>query len=154
MSVLVAVFLRTEIIIDAIVAVKSETQAVLVVVEILISSVETIISGSNMIIFASKTIKSGREAIWFESDMIIFVPAIFFCALDMIIFGRKKISSPRNTINLLPEKMIVITEPIVSVRNTNCSRTVSTACSIESGWALGMPAPWRFLPSARRSWPA
>ena len=98
----------------AIVAVKSETQAVLVVVEILISSFETIISGSNMIIFASKTIKSGREAIWFERDIIIFVPAIVFSALDMIIFGRKKISSRRNTINLLPEKMIVMTDPIVS----------------------------------------
>src|SRR2546428_7184569 len=58
-----------------------------------------------MIIFASKTIKSGREAIWFERDIIIFVPAIVFSALDMIIFGRKKISSRRNTINLLPEKM-------------------------------------------------
>ena len=88
----------------------------MVVVEILISSFETIISGSNMIIFASKTIKSGREAIWFERDIIIFVPAIVFSALDMIIFGRKKISSRRNTINLLPEKMIVMTEPIVSVR--------------------------------------
>ncbi|OLC39348.1 MAG: hypothetical protein AUH28_00530 [Acidobacteria bacterium 13_1_40CM_56_16] len=105
----------------AIVAVKSETQAVLVVVEILISSLETIISGSNMIIFASKTIKSGREAIWFERDMIIFVPAILFCALDMSIFGGKKTSSRPNTINLLPEKMIVMTEPIVSVRSTDCS---------------------------------
>src|SRR2546425_10783670 len=82
---------------------------------------ETIIFGSNMIIFASKTIKSGREAIWFERDMIIFVPAILFCALDMSIFGGKKTSSRPNTINLLPEKMIVMTEPIVSVRSPDCS---------------------------------
>jgi len=113
--VTVAVFSVIVAVLFAIVAVKSETQAVLVVADILISSFETIISGSNMIIFASKTIKSGREAIWFEPDMIIFVPAIVFCALDMSIFGRKKTSSRPNTINLLPEKMIVMTEPIVSV---------------------------------------
>ena len=41
-------------------------------------------------------------------DLIIFVSVIVFSALDMIIFGRKKISSRQNTINLLPEKMIVI----------------------------------------------
>jgi len=49
-------------------------------------------------------------------DLIIFVSVIVFSALDMIIFGRKKISSRQNTINLLPEKMIVMAEPIVSVR--------------------------------------
>ena len=33
-------------------------------------------------------------------DLIIFVSVIVFSALDMIIFGRKKISSRQNTINL------------------------------------------------------
>ena len=86
----------------------------MVVVEILISSFETIISGSNMIIVASKTIKYGSEAIWFERGIIISVPEIIFFALAMIIAGRKKIMFRPNTINLLPEKMIVMTEPIVS----------------------------------------
>jgi len=56
--------------------------------------------------------------------MIISVPGIIVFALDTIIFGRKKTNSRPNTINLLPEKMIVITAPIVSVRSTDCSRTV------------------------------
>src|SRR2546428_6939947 len=48
--------------------------------------------------------------------MIISVPEIVFFTSAMIIAGRKKIMFRPNTINLLPEKMIVMTDPIVSVR--------------------------------------
>ena len=73
------------------VAVKWETQAVLLVVEIIISSFEAINSGLNMIIFASKTIKSGSEAIWFEHDMVISVLEIIFFRLEMIIADTKRL---------------------------------------------------------------
>ena len=52
----------TVVILFAGVAVKYETQAVLVVVERIISSFEAIIFGLNMISFASETIESGSEA--------------------------------------------------------------------------------------------
>jgi len=48
--------------------------------------------------------------------MIISVPEIIFFTSAMIISGRKKIMFRPKTINLLPQKMIVMTEPIVSVR--------------------------------------
>ena len=76
----------------AIVAVKSGTQAVLVVVVIIISSFEAVISGLNMIIFASQTIKSGSEAIGLECHKIISVPEIIFFVPDMVICGRNKMT--------------------------------------------------------------
>ena len=89
----------------AIVAVKSETEAVLVVVEMIISSFEAVISALNMIIFASQTIMSGSETIWFECHMIISVTEIIFFAPDMVICGRNKMNSRPMTMSLLPEKL-------------------------------------------------
>ena len=50
----------------------------------------------------------------------------------MIICGRKTLISLPEAINWITEKMIVIRQPIVSVRNTDCSRYGYDSASSET----------------------
>jgi len=135
----------------AIVAVKSETEAVLVVVEIIISSFEAVISSLNVIISASQTIKSGSEAIWFECHMIISVPEIVFFAPAMIISGRKKIISRPTTIKLLMEGRHGLTASIYFDQVTFRRRLIGTLrelqpCPVEEPDVLVAGFPVRLGP--------